>query len=131
MNKFIGLGRLTKDVELTTTTNGTSVAKFTVATKRKFANENGEYESDFINCVAWRSTAEFVSKYFKKGNQISFSGAMQTRSYETQDGSKRYVTEIVVEEVEFVESLNKTENKETKQETKKELEPIEDDKLPF
>lgn len=103
MNKTILIGNLTKDPELTQTTNAVNVAKFTVAVQRKFKNAKGEYESDFINCIAWRNTADFVQKYFKKGNKIAVVGSIQTRTYDAQDGTKRYVTEVVAEEVEFVE----------------------------
>lgn len=126
MNKFTGIGRLTKDAELTTTTNGVDVARFTIAINRKFKNADGDYEADFINCVAWRNTADLISKYTKKGDRISVCGSVQTRSFDAQDGTKRYVTEIVVDEVEFL-STNNTENKDEL--TK--LEPIDSSELPF
>jgi len=112
MNKAILIGNLTKDPELNTTTNGVEVASFTIAVQRKFKNAQGEYEADFINCVAWRKTAEFVHKYFSKGKKIAVVGNIQTRSYDAQDGTKRYVTELVVDEVEFVESKGNTQEKE-------------------
>lgn len=126
MNKFNGIGRLTKDAELTTTTNGVNVAKFTIAINRKFRNADGDYEADFINCVAWRNTADLISKYTKKGDRIGVCGSVQTRSFDAQDGSKRYVTEIVVDEIEFL-STNNTEKKD--EPTK--LEPIDSSELPF
>ena len=130
MNKWIGKGNLVRDVELQTTTSGISLAKFTIAVQRKFANADGEREADFINCVAWRNTAEFVAKYFKKGSQIIVCGAVQTRSYETEDGAKRYVTEIVCEEIYFCgNKVNSEEQIESKQE---EFIPIDDlENLPF
>jgi len=124
MNKVILKGNLTKDVELITTNNGNNVAKFTVAVQRRFANADGERETDFINCVAWRSTAEFISNYFTKGKQILVCGAIQTRSYEAEDGTKRYVTEVLVDEVDFCGKADTTENKTA-------IEPIDDDDLPF
>ena len=102
MNQVQLVGNLTKDPELRTTPNNISACSFTVAVQRKYKNANGGYDADFISCVAWRQTAEFVHKYFMKGNKIGLTGSLQTRSYDTQDGSKRYITEVVVENVEFV-----------------------------
>jgi single-strand DNA-binding protein len=130
MNKVILVGNLTKDPELTTTQSGINVARFTIAVQRKFKNANDEYESDFINCVAWRSSAEFIHKYFNKGNKIGVVGSIQTRSYDAEDGTKRYVTEVVVEECEFVQSKKGDSNNQA-EDTKPELEPIDDDGLPF
>lgn len=129
MNKVILKGNLTKDIDLQTTSNGNSVAKFTIAVQRKFANADGERETDFINCVAWRNTADFVSKYFKKGSQILVCGAIQTRSYDAEDGTKRYVTEIIVDEVEFCGKADTT--TETKKDEAVKMQPIDDDGLPF
>ena len=130
MNKVILVGNLTKDPELTTTQSGINVARFTIAVQRKFKNANDEYESDFINCVAWRSSAEFIHKYFNKGNKIGVVGSIQTRSYDAEDGIKRYVTEVVVEECEFVQSKKGDSNNQA-EDTKPEFEPIDDDNLPF
>ena len=102
MNKWTGIGNLTKDPELTMTPNGISVARFTIAVSRRFTNADGEREADFINCVAWRTNAENLTKYCHKGDKIAVVGALQTRNYEAQDGSKRYIMEIVAEEVEFI-----------------------------
>ena len=101
MNKAILIGRLTRDVELRTTQGGTSVASFTLAVNRRFKNAEGSYDADFINCVAWRAQAEFISKQFKKGDMFGIVGNLQTRIYE-KDGNKTYITEVVVEEVNFV-----------------------------
>lgn len=101
MNKVILTGNLTKDPEKRTTQHGTSVTSFTVAVQRRFKNQNGNYDADFINCVAWRGTADFVAQYFNKGSGICLSGFIQTRSYEDNNGTKRYVTEVVAEEVQF------------------------------
>ncbi len=128
MQKFIGIGRLTKDTELTTTTNGVNVAKNTIAINRKFKNANGEYEADFINIVAWRNVADLLNKYVKKGDRIGVVGSVQTRNYEAADGTRRYVTEVVVDELEFLE--NKNNNNEAKVNNLK-LEPVSDENLPF
>ena len=101
MNKVILTGNLTKDPEKRTTQQGTSVASFTVAVQRRFKNQDGKYDADFINCVAWRGTADFVENYFKKGSRIGVIGSIQTRSYDDNSGNKRYVTEVIADEVEF------------------------------
>ena len=101
MNKAILVGRLTRDAELKTTGNGTSVCSFTLAVNRRFKNADGNYDADFINCVAWRAQAEFISKQFKKGDMFGIVGSLQTRTYE-KDGNKPHITEVVVEEVNFV-----------------------------
>ena len=106
MNKIILIGRLTKDPELKYMQSGTAVASFNLAVDRRFANQNGEREADFINCVAWNKTAEFISEYFHKGKQIALEGRLQVRSYDGNDGQRRWVTEVVAEQVEFVGSKN-------------------------
>ena len=101
MNKICLIGRLTKDVEVRyTQTNNTMVASFTLAVNRRFKQE-GQPEADFINIVAWSKTAEFCSKYFKKGQQIGLVGRIQTRTWDDEQGQKHYVTEVVAEEVYF------------------------------
>ena len=130
MNKVILLGNLTKDPELKTTTNELSVVKFTLAIPRKFKNAQGEKEVDFLNVVAWRTLADNCGKYLKKGSKCSVVGTVQNRSYEAQDGTKRYITEIVAEEVEFLSTAPKKEETNIK-ESEPELTPIDDDSLPF
>ena len=103
MNKAILVGRLTRDPE-TRHLGGHEVANFTVAVDRRFKNSKGERETDFINCTAWRKTAEVVTQYFQKGNKIGVVGTIQTRSWEDKDGSRRFATEVVVDEVHFIES---------------------------
>lgn len=103
MNKVALVGRLTRDPELRTTASGISVCSFTVAVNRRFRNAQGEYEADFINCVAWRQQAELLAKYFTKGRMVGICGSIQTRNYE-KDGQRVYVTEVSVDEVHFVES---------------------------
>ena len=104
MNKAILVGNLTRDPEMRTTPSGVSCATFTVACQRRFANQQGVREADFINCVAWRSTADFVGRYMTKGTKVAVDGTIQTRSYDAQDGTKRYVTEVVVDNIEFAGS---------------------------
>ena len=108
MNKIILVGRLTKDPEVRSTSAGFQTANFTVAVNRNFKNKDGNYDADFLPCVAFRSTAEFVGKHFKKGSLIGVEGSVQTRSYDAQDGTKRYVTEVVVDNVEFVGGKNES-----------------------
>lgn len=108
MNKVILLGRLTKDVETRyTQTNNSLVATFTLAVNRRFAKEGEERQTDFINIVAWGKTGEFSSKYFKKGLQVAIVGRLQNRSYEDNNGQKKYVTEVIAEEVYFADSNNR------------------------
>lgn len=104
MNKAILVGNLTRDPEQRTTQGGVPVTSFTVAVNRKFKSQDGTQQTDFINCVAWRSTAEFIAKYFGKGSKIGIVGTIQTRTYDDANGVRKYVTEIVVDEAEFVTS---------------------------
>ena len=104
LNKSILMGRLTADPELRMTQSGKPVATFTLAVERDFKGANGTREADFINCVAWNNTAEFVNKYFTKGNMAVVSGRIQTRKWEAADGKKGFATEIIVENMYFGES---------------------------
>ena len=107
LNKAVLIGRLTADPELKQTQSGISVVTFTIAVNRRYQSKNatdGQQIADFINIVAWRQTAEFVSRYFKKGNPILVCGSIQVRSYTDNQGNKRYVTEVVADEVSFTES---------------------------
>lgn len=104
MNRTIIVGRLTRDPDLRYTPNGVAVANFTVAVNRPFKSKEGEQEADFINCVAWRKQAENLVNYMKKGSQIGVDGRLQSRSYEGQDGKKVFVTEILAESIQFLES---------------------------
>lgn len=101
-NKVILIGNITKDIELKQTPSGVSVASFTVAVNRKYKEKDGSTTTDFINCVAWRKTAEFAAQYFKKGKAILVDGELQTRSYNDNNGTKHYVTEVIANEVGFV-----------------------------
>jgi single-strand DNA-binding protein len=102
-NKVILGGRMTADVELKKTPSGVSVCSFSIAVNRKVAKD-AEQKTDFINCVAWRNTADFISKYFGKGSSIMVVGSIQTRSWQDNNGNKRYATEVIVEEANFVDS---------------------------
>jgi len=104
MNKVILVGRLTKDPELRATTSGISVCSFTVACDRKFVKAGEERKADFINCIAWRQSAEAISKYFTKGNRIALEGSIQTRTWQDNEGKNRYATEVVVDQWEFAQS---------------------------
>ena len=131
MNKCILIGNLTKDPEITTTSNGVSVCRFTLAVTRRFANSEGERDTDFISIVAWRALADNCHKFIKKGSKVAVVGNIQSRSYDATDGTKRYVTEIVAEEVEFLNTRAQDgQTTEAKSEVTK-LEPIDDDSLPF
>ena len=129
MNKVILIGNLTKDPELATTNSGISVCRFTLAVTRKFQNSEGEREADFLNIVVWRGLAENCSKFLSKGSKCAVSGNIQTRSYDANDGTKRYVTEIVAEDVEFL-ATRSGENGGVKKEVST-LQPVDDDTLPF
>ena len=104
MNTICLMGRLTGDPELKTTQNGISVTSFSVAVDRAFRSKDQERQTDFINCVAWRNTAEFISRYFRKGQRIALQGSLQTRKYTANDGSQRTVYEVVVDNAFFCES---------------------------
>lgn len=104
MNKVILIGNLTKDPEMRTTSSGIAVTRFTVAVSRTYQTENGERETDFINCVAWRRQAENIAKYCRKGTKVAVEGRIQTGSYDAQDGSKRYTTDIVCDNCTFLSS---------------------------
>lgn len=104
MNRVVLVGRLTKDPELRYTPAGVAVATFTLAVNRPFKNGQGEQEADFIQCVVWRKPAENVANFLKKGSLAGVDGRVQTRNYEGNDGKRVYVTEIVAESVQFLES---------------------------
>lgn len=105
INKVILGGRMTADPELKTTPNGNSVCSFSIAVNRRTAKD-GQQQADFINCVAWKGTAEFIDKYFHKGSSICVTGSIQTRSWKDQNGQNRYATEVLVDEAMFVDSKN-------------------------
>lgn len=102
-NKSILGGRLTADPELKQTTSGISVCSFSLAVNRKF-QKDGEQQTDFISCVAWRNTAEFITRYFRKGSSLCIVGSIQTRTWTDQNNQKRFATEVIVDEAMFVDS---------------------------
>lgn len=104
INNVTLVGRLTKDPDLKYTGNGTAVATFTLAVNRNFTNQSGEREADFINCVIWRKPAETLTNYAKKGVLIGVTGRIQTRSYDNQQGQKVYVTEVIADNFQLLES---------------------------
>ena len=115
MNRINLIGRITKDIELKQTKNEINYTRFSIAVKRDLKDESGEYGTDFFNVVAWRKTAEFISKYFKKGSRIAISGKLQQNIYTDKDGNERTSVEIVAEDIDFidkkedkVESTNET-----------------------
>lgn len=139
MNKVILIGNLTKDPELSTTNSGINYCRFSLAVPKRFVN-NGERDAEFINIVVWRVQADNCHKYLRKGSKACVVGSLQTRNYEAQDGTKRYVTEVVAEEVEFLSTKNSGDNvapsenaSNTANDNKSngELQPIDDDTLPF
>ncbi len=110
MNRVILVGRLTKDPELRYTPNGVAVTSFTLAVNRNFKNAAGEMEADFINCVVWRKPAENVANYLHKGSLAGVDGRIQTRNYEGTDGKRVYVTEVLAESVQFLDTKKQNNN---------------------
>lgn len=141
MNKCIIIGRMTKDAEIYTTSGGVTYTQFVLAVQRNYADASGEKQADFINCTAWRGLAEAIVKYVRKGDRIAIVGVLQNRSYEDKAGIKRTVTEILVQEAEFLGNKQASEDKpgETAYKPQKEgvsldtLKPVSvaDDDLPF
>lgn len=130
MNKVILIGNLTKDPELSTTNSGINYCRFTLAVPKRFSNA-GERDAEFINIVVWRVQADNCHKYLKKGSKAGVVGSLQTRSYDAQDGTKRYVTEVVAEEVEFLSSRTQEGGAPSSSDEPSDLEPIDDETLPF
>ena len=111
MNKVILIGRLTKDVELRyTQTNNTAVVSFSLAVNRKFVKPGEERQADFFNIVAWNKLAENIAKYLSKGKLVAISGRLENRSWDDENGQKHYVTEVIAEEVDFIETKNRQSN---------------------
>ena len=110
MNKVFLIGRLTRDPVLRYTSNQVASATFSIAVNRTFANQNGEREADFINIVVWRKQAETAKQYLTKGSQVAIDGRIQTRNYDAQDGTKRYVTEVVADNIQFLDTKASREN---------------------
>lgn len=116
LNKVVLIGNLTADPELKQTPNGISVCNFSIGVTRRYKNAEGKYDSDFFNIVTWRSTAEFVSKYFRKGKSICVVGSLQQRSWTDQQQQKRYTVEVVADEVSFIGKNDSGEQTETQAE---------------
>ena len=142
INNVTLVGRLTKDAELKYTPANQAVAQFTLAVNRTFKNANGERETDFINCVIWRQSAENFAKLAKKGNLIGITGRIQTRSYENQQGQRVYITEVIAENFQMLESRSQQQGQQQGQATQqqaKQPDPfaggvttsLDDDSLPF
>ena len=134
MNKVILIGNLASDVDSKTTSSGIANATFRLAVQRRFTNASGVREADFFHIVCWRQTAELCAKYLLKGSNVAIEGSIQTRSYDANDGTKRYVTEIVAESVEFLSRREEstetaTANKPEKQAAQ--FVEVDDDDLPF
>ncbi len=139
MNKCILVGNLTRDPETTTTGSGVTVCKFAIAVNRTFTNANGEREADFLNITTWRALAENCGKFLTKGSKVAVCGRIETSSYETANGEKRYRTDIVADDVEFLNRAGGNESQPQgggagsyapKKQTA-ELKPVEDEGLPF
>ena len=141
MNKVILIGNLVENPTARTTQSGISQSSFRIAVQRRFANAQGVREADFLPVIAWRQTAEFCNKYLLKGRKVAVEGSIQTRSYDAQDGSKRYVTEIIADRVEALGGPKEAEGKpadaprqqrnEQQRMDMSEFTEVEDDDLPF
>ncbi len=115
LNRVILMGRITHDLEIKQTQSGNAVLSFTLAVERNFKDANGEKETDFINCVAWRQQAEFIGKYFGKGRMIALEGNLRTRTYDDKNGVKHYVTEVYVDSVSFTGEKDDSQNQNNSQ----------------
>lgn len=108
MNVVILIGRITKDIEVRYTEKNLAVSNFTIAVRKDYKNENGEYDSDFINCVSFGNISEYLNKYANKGDLISVKGRIQTRNYEDKEGNKRYITEVFVDKTTLLSNRKST-----------------------
>lgn len=139
MNKVILIGNLTRDPELSQTNSGISLCRISIAVSRRYPGPDGSRETDFFNVTAWRTIAENCAKYLKKGSKIAVVGSIQNRSYEGQDGSKKFTTDILADEIEFLSTKNDgdpsgntaTPNYNEQNTQVADLQPIDDDSLPF
>lgn len=118
MNKVILIGRLIKDPELRYTSNNIAVATFTIAVNREYANQNGEREADFINIQVWKKQAENCNKYLTKGSKVAIDGRIQTRNYEDQNGNRRYLTEVIADSIQFLDTRKNDNQTATQNDTK-------------
>ena len=131
MNKVILIGNIASDPESRTTQSGVAQCSFRLAVQRRFKGANGEREADFLPVVCWRQTAEFAQRYLAKGRKVSVEGSIQTRSYDAQDGSKRYVTEIIADSVEAVGGREECARKPESTQQNGGFTEADDDELPF
>jgi len=139
MNKSIMTGNLTRDPDVSTTPNGVSLCKFSIAVNRAYKDPNGEQIVDFFNIIAWRGLADNCGKYLTKGKKVLVEGELQNRSWEDDNGNKRYATDLIANNVEFLSPVNSNQNQggysepppERGKKTAAQLTPIEDDGLPF
>lgn len=134
MNKVFLIGNLTRDPELTETASGVAVCRFSLAVSRNYTNEDGERQTDFFNCTAWRGLAETIGKYTKKGKKVAVVGSVQLRSYEDNEGIKRTAVDIIVQDCEFLSPKENDEADEPRAAGKKKptVRPIDDDsEIPF
>lgn len=140
MNKVFLIGNLTRDPETSTTQSGIEVCRFTVAVNRNYSSGDGTRQTDFLPIVCWRSQAQNCGRFLKKGSKVGLCGSIQTRSYDGNDGSKKYVTEIVADEVQFLSTKNEQfgdalpdlpEVQAQKRNKIEEMKPIDEDSLPF
>lgn len=141
MNKVLLIGNVTRDLELKTTASGISVCAFDIAVKRRFKDESGEAQTDFFHVITWRGLAENCATYLHKGSKVAVGGSLQNRSYDAKDGSKRTVTEILADEVEFLTKADnasesgqgsaQTGQQPAPKKSVSELEPVDPDDLPF
>ncbi len=140
MNRVDLVGRLTANPELRYTTSNKAYTRFTIAVNRNKKNESGNYDADFISCIGWESKAELICNYFEKGNRIGISGKIQTGSYDKSDGSKGYTTDVLINEIDFIDTKEKTQSENINSEIIEENDPFKDfgeeltltdDDLPF
>ena len=131
LNKTILTGRFTAKPELKTTTSGVSVTQFSLAVQRNYKDASGDYPTDFLNCVAWRNQAEFITRFFDKGQLITVVGSLTSRRYEDNNGNKRTAFEVVVDEALFAESKGEAKPTPSFNATAEEFEEVTDDELPF
>lgn len=129
LNKIMLIGRLVKDPELRFTTNGTATAKFTLAVNRNFKKEGQDQETDFINIVLWRNIAENSAKYLQKGSLAMVEGRLQIRSYDDKDGNRKWMTEVVANNVQFLDKVKKSTESNNSNDVPPPVE--DDDELPF
>lgn len=127
MNRVNLLGRITKDIELKETESNIKYTRFSIAVNRNYKNEDGEYDTDFFNIIAWRKTAELISEYFSKGSRIAISGKLQQNKYTDKDGAERTSVEIVAEDIDFIDKKGEKEENNVEETQEKEEDPMSDE----